>query len=97
MDVVDELIAKVPDFFVRENDRRERKRKESALKEKELKLDGLSEYEKEIVSIIASGKATANLIEENISFDAHRLTALLGMMEIKGLVKKGPDNKYMIL
>lgn len=97
MDVVDELIAKVPDFFVRENDRREKKRKESALKEKELKLDGLSEYEKEIVSIIASGKATANLIEENISFDAHRLTALLGMMEIKGLVKKGPDKKYIIL
>lgn len=97
MDVVDELIAKVPDFFVRENDRREKKRKESALKEKELKLDGLSEYEKEIVSIIASGKATANLIEENISFDAHRLTALLGMMEIKGLIKKGPDKKYIIL
>ena len=97
MDVVDELIAKVPDFFVRENDRREKKRKESALKEKELKLDGLSEYEKEIVNIIASGKATANLIEENISFDAHRLTALLGMMEIKGLIKKGPDKKYIIL
>lgn len=97
MDVVDELIAKVPDFFVRENDRREKKRKESALKEKELKLDGLSEYEKEIVSIIASGKATANLIEENISFDAHRLTALLGMMEIKGVIKKGPDKKYIIL
>lgn len=97
MDVVDELIAKVPDFFVRENDRREKKRKESALKEKELKLDGLSEYEKEIVNIIASGKATANLIEENISFDAHRLTALLGMMEIKGVIKKGPDKKYIIL
>ena len=97
MDVVDELIAKVPDFFVRENDRREKKRKESALKEKELKLDGLSEYEKEIVNIIASGKATANLIEENITFDAHRLTALLGMMEIKGLIKKGPDKKYIIL
>ncbi|MBQ8764953.1 MAG: DNA-processing protein DprA [Clostridia bacterium] len=97
MDVVDELIAKVPDFFVRENDRREKKRKESALKEKELKLDGLSEYEKEIVNIIASGKATANLIEENISFDAHRFTALLGMMEIKGVIKKGPDKKYIIL
>ncbi len=101
MDVVDELIAKAPDFFVRENDRREerkaKKRKETALKEKKLKLDGLSEYEKEIVSIIASGKATANLIEENISFEAYRLTALLGMMEIKGLIKKGPDKKYIIL
>lgn len=97
MEVVDELIAKVPDFFVRENDRREKKRKEAALKEKELKLDGLSEYEKEIVCIIASGKATANLIEENISFEAYRLTALLGMMEIKGLIKKGPDKKYIIL
>lgn len=43
MDVVDELIAKVPDFFVRENDRREKKRNEAALKEKELKLDGLSD------------------------------------------------------
>ncbi len=97
MEVVDELIARVPDFFVRENDRREKKRNEAALKEKELKLDGLSEYEKEIVNIVASGKATANLIEENISFEAHRLTALLGMMEIKGIIKKGPDKKYIIL
>ncbi len=97
MEVVDELIARVPDFFVRENDRREKKRNEAALKEKELKLDGLSDYEKEIVSIVASGKATANLIEENISFEAHRLTALLGMMEIKGIIKKGPDKKYIIL
>jgi len=101
MEVVDELIAKVPDFFVREKDRREERkegrRKEAALKEKALKLDGLSEYEKEIVNLIASGISAANLIEENISFEAHRLTALLGMMEIKGIIKKGPDKKYIIL
>ena len=101
MDVVDELIAKAPDFFVMEKDRREEAKetayKEAVKKEKEQKFDGLSDYEKEIVEIIASGKGTANLIEENISFEAHRLTALLGMMEIKGIIKKGPGNKYIIL
>ena len=101
MDVVDELIAKAPDFFVMEKERREEEKeiayKEAVKKEKQQKFDGLSDYEKEIVEIIASGKGTANLIEENISFEAHRLTALLGMMEIKGIIKKGPGNKYIIL
>ena len=36
------------------------------------------------------------LIEEKISFEASRLTALLGMMEIKGIIRKGPDKKYEI-
>ena len=101
MEVVDELIAKVPDFFVREKDRREeaaeKQRKEKVLKERELRLEGLSDYEKEVVQLIASGIQTQNLIEENISFGAERLTALLGMMEIKGIIRKAPTNKYIIL
>ena len=57
---------------------------------------GLSEYEAEIVNIINDGVQTQNLIEEKISFEPSRLTALLGMMEIKGIIKKRPDKKYII-
>ena len=63
---------------------------------KEVDISGLSEYEKEIISIIENGDRTQNLIEEKISFGAQRLTALLGMMEIKGIIKKGPDKKYEV-
>ncbi|MBE7033993.1 MAG: DNA-protecting protein DprA [Ruminococcaceae bacterium] len=100
MDVVDELIERVPDFFVMEMDKREKEAEELRTEkktEKKLNLEGLSEYEKEIVEIIISGAQTQNLIEEKISFGAERLTALLGMMEIKGIIKKGPDKKYIIL
>ena len=101
IEVVDELIAKVPDFFVREKDRREeaaeKARKEKIVKERELRLEGLSDFEKEIVQLIATGVDAPNLIEENISFGAERLTALLGMMEIKGIIRKAPTNKYIIL
>ncbi len=99
MDVIDELIEREPDFFVKEMDKREKEeiyREKKQDTKKELNLEGLSDYEKEIVGIIISGLSTQNLIEEKISFGAERLTALLGMMEIKGIIKKGPDKKYTI-
>ena len=101
MDVIDELIEKNPDFFMKERESLEDEFHDDFTLEEKLeikaKTEGLSEYEKEIVNIIISGAQTQNLIEENISFGAERLTALLGMMEIKGIIKKGPNKKYIIL
>lgn len=100
MDVVDELIALEPDFFVREMEKEEQEEipemKENIKKEAPRKEMKLSEYEKEIVDLIENDAQSQNLIEEKISFEPQRLTALLGMMEIKGIIKKGPDKKYVI-
>lgn len=99
MDVIDELILKEPDFFVREREALELEKAIPVI-ENETKpsaaLSGLSEYEAEIVSIINDGFDTQVLIEEKISFDGARLTALLGMMELKGIIRKGADKKYTI-
>lgn len=100
MDIVDELIAKKPDFFVKRN---EEKKKESFIRftqkpaeKKDITLAGLSEYEKEIVRLIKDGTDTQNQLEEKISFEPSRLTGLLSMMEIKGVIKKSTDKKYKI-
>lgn len=101
MDVIDELIAREPDYFVREKEREYKspnaeekgaQRTENVLPD----VKGLSEYEAEIVNIINDGAQTQNLIEERISFESSRLTALLQMMEIKGIIRKCPDKKYII-
>ncbi len=100
MDVIDELIALKPDFFVREKEKSLFEEKEENLpvtKAKPEKEQNLSVYEEEIVSLIESGINTQSFIEEKISFEAARLTALLGMMEIKGIIKKGQDKKYEII
>lgn len=100
MDVIDELIAQKPDFFVMEKKKKEKPEfKETAEEEKnekQVNTGGLSEYEAEIVNIINKGFQTQNLIEEKVSFPPARLTALLGMMEIKGIIRKGHDKKYTI-
>ncbi|MBQ3021745.1 MAG: DNA-processing protein DprA [Clostridia bacterium] len=97
IDVIDELIALEPDFFVREREKEIYEVEEkTVIGEKPKKVTNLSDYENEIVSIIESGAQLQSLIEEKISFEATRLTALLGMMEIKGIIKKGPDKKYTV-
>ena len=99
MDVIDELIERKPDFFVREKEEEPeieilpyekptRKMKTNVI---------LSEYEKEIVNIINDGYTTLPEIEGHISFEASRLTALLGMMEIKGVIRRGSDRKYKMI
>lgn len=98
MDVIDELIALEPDFFVREKEKSFSEVEEDVIikEEKPKKPQNLSVYEEEIITIIENGDNTQNLIEEKISFEPSRLTALLGMMEIKGIIKKCPDKKYEI-
>lgn len=98
MDIIDELIAKKPDFFVKE--RETQPKTEIAPYEKPTKKMKtnvvLSEYETEIVNIISDGYTALPQIEEKLSFDASRLTALLGMLEIKGVIKRGSDKKYKL-
>ena len=102
MDVVDELIAKNPDFFVREKSEQEAEdfnlqtAWEKETENEKIFYEGLSEYETEIVNIISGGADTISLIEEKISFEPSRLTALLQMMEIKGIIKKGITKKYVL-
>lgn len=100
MDVIDELVLKEPDYFVKERESIEIPAKEKIIPSVQNKsvcrMQGLSEYETEIVNIINDGFNTLPLIEEKITFDAARLTALLGMLEIKGIVKKSADKKYII-
>lgn len=102
MDIIDDLMNHKPDFFTsREEEITETERKPEPIvlnTEKPKKKSGafLSEFEEEIVSAIENGFQTQNEIEEKVSFDAARLTAMLGMLELKGVIKKGMNNKYKI-
>ena len=101
IDVIDELVSINPDFFVREQEAgriiyEDPRDIYEEPEKKNVPLNGLSEYEAEIVNIIKSGIDTQNLIEEKISFEPSRLTALIQMMEIKGIIKKGRGNRYAI-
>ncbi len=100
MDVIDELIEHNPDYFVREREQIpyvtavpevENKTAKTAVKVQ------LTEYEEEIVNIINEGYTTQATMENKVSFEATRLTALLGMMEIKGIIKKKSDKSYIVI
>ena len=100
MDVIDELIRKKPDYFVKTREEIPYIKSVPEVSQKAENGSGikvqLSEYESEIISIIENGFNTHNLIEEKISFDASRLTALLSMMEIKGIIRKKSDKSYIV-
>ena len=100
MDMIDELILKEPDFFVKEKETLPYKKvvpEKVPTNEKTMSEVSLTEYEKEIVNIINKGQNTQSLMEENVSFEASRLTALLGMMEIKGIIRKKADKSYIVI
>lgn len=100
MDVIDELIAREPDYFVKTREKIPYIKSVPEMSEKTITATGikvqLSEYESEIISIIENGYCTQSMIEEKISFDKSRLTALLSMMEIKGIIRKKSDKSYII-
>ena len=100
MDVIDELIAKEPDYFIKTREEIPYIKAVPEIVEKAVTNTGvkvpLSEYESEIVSLIESGFNSQSMIEEKVSFDASRLTALLGMMEIKGIISKKSDKSYIV-
>lgn len=100
MDIVDELMEKNPDFFVKERPKINTDTKESKpfliIDKNEDEEISLSEYEKEIVNIIKDGYVRAEDIEARINFEPSRLTAILGLLEIKRVIKRGSDKKYKL-
>lgn len=102
MDIVDELMLKCPDFFAKE--RAEALPEEDIppentkpVKKKSKKAaNGLSETESEIVRLVESGICTDTELAEKISFDPARLTALLGVLELKGVLTRGFNKKYNV-
>ena len=104
MDVIDELISEKPDFFITEREKPNKSIITPAPEKVEMKSasgvqarKGFSEFENEILDAIENGKNTLTQIEETISFDPSRLTAILGMLELKGVIKKGFNKKYTTL
>ncbi len=100
--LIDELILKNPDYFVREKEKLPYIKcvprvEDETKKKKTPSKSVLNEYESEVVSLIQKGINTQAAIEENLSFDASRLTALLGMMEIKEIIKRKADKSYVII
>ena len=107
MDIVDELIAKNPDFFKTEHKievfKSEKKRPTENIIEKqpekinpEKQFPNVSEIEREVLSLIEKGIRKPSEMEEYISFDASRLPATVSMLELKGLIIKGMDKKYKL-
>lgn len=101
MDVIDDLMNSNPDFFTYREEETVKAAEEIIkpdFKERneKRKIGALSEFEEEIVSAIEEGFQTQSEIENKVSFDSSRLTAMLGMLELKGIIKKGISNKYKI-
>lgn len=99
MDVIDEIILRKPDFFTQKENICiiEDEQTESIIKEeKSLKKMTLSPMEQEVFDIISGGRQTFEQIEEAVSFDGARLTAVLGMLELKGIITKDFDKKYKL-
>lgn len=99
MDVIDELIERFPDFFAEDKEEENIEYIPIEINKKETKLNikGLSENEAEIVKAIEEGCTLQSEIEEKISFNSSRLTATLGLLELKGVIKKGIDKKYKVI
>ena len=99
MDVIDELIATNPDYFVKKQEPKPYIKTVPVMEKKTVKESAkvqLTEYEQEIVNIINEGFTTQTEMEDKVSFEAVRLTALLGMMEIKGIITKKSDKSYIV-
>ena len=97
MDAIDELILKYPDFFAlpkKTNPDEPAAESYKAIKEN---TENLSNFEKELLTLVKNGKCTESELEECISFDASRLAGILGLLELKGVLKKGFDKKYKIV
>lgn len=91
MDIIDELMLKNPDFFVMNT---ETESEEKQIVEEKINLQGLSAPEEEIVRLIREGKSSVEAMEQSVSFAPARITAVLGMLELKGIIRRGFDKKY---
>ena len=101
MDIVDELMLKCPDFFAKERDVQAEgdipvNEIKPIKKKKPATISGLSDAESEIVRLVESGICTDSELAGKISFDPARLTALLGILELKGVLTRGFNKKYSV-
>lgn len=101
MDIVDELMLKCPDFFAKERDAQAEgdipvNEIKPMKKKKPAAISGLSDAESEIVRLVESGICTDSELAGKISFDPARLTALLGILELKGVLTRGFNKKYSV-
>ncbi len=99
MDVLDEIILRKPDFFTtKENTQvtQEEPPQKIIKEEKPKRKMALSPIETEVFEAISGGKQTFEQIADAVSFDESRLTAVLGMLELKGIISKDFDKKYKL-
>ena len=102
-DVIDEVIERVPDKFRRAQSYEEQteKEKEKVIlipkeQKKENEQKNLPPFEQAVVNAIKSGKETYEDIQKFTLMDTKRLTSLLTIMEIKGIIKLAFRNKYKL-
>ncbi len=98
MDVLDEIILRKPDFFTAKEKPQivEEQTKNIIKEEKPIRKMALSPIETEVFEAISGGKQMFDQIADAVSFDESRLTAVLGMLELKGIISKDFDKKYKL-
>ena len=97
MDVLDEIILRKPDFFTTEKPRIFEEETQKIIKEeKQAKKLSLSAIETEVFDAISGGAQSFEQIADAVSFDEAKLTAVLGMLELKGIISKDFDKKYKL-
>lgn len=104
-DVLYELMERVPDKFRMAESFNSDDEAEEAIesiedkaenKSEEENLKHLSPFEKAVVNAVKSGKDTYEEIQEFTLMDASKLTSVLTIMEIKGIIKLAFRNKYKL-
>lgn len=100
-DVVEELLERVPEKFRMAQNYCEKKAEEKVIltkpeakEEKEEKT--FTPFEQAVVNALNAGKETYEEIQQFTLMDTKRLTSLLTIMEIKGIIKLAFRNKYKL-
>lgn len=99
-DILYELMDRIPDkirqareFSVNEHKKEEIKN-DVPVKSKEKNQTHLSPFEQAVVCALKSGKDTYEEIYEYTSMETSKLTSVLTIMEIKGIIKLASRNRY---
>lgn len=100
-DVIDDVLERVPDKFRQAQSYEEPKAEEKVIlpkstQKKEQEQKHLTPFERSVVNALNSGKETYEEIQEFTLMDTKRLTSLLTIMEIKGIIKLAFRNKYKL-
>ncbi len=99
-DVIDELMERVPDKYRQaqgyEDEETENSQEEVTMQNKTEKPDALTPGEKAVVNAIKSGKDTYDEIFDFCALETNKLTSLLTIMEIKGIIKLAFGNHYKL-